>query len=871
MNRSRKVKNIHGGNLDELAAQAGCSRQDIIDFSANINPYGPPEYLRKVISRSVERLVHYPDPFGQGLLQVLADSLGIDTNQLTVANGSTEILYALPRALGCRRAVVPVPSYADYERASSLAGLETVHLQLREENGFRIDFAELGCLLREGDVVFLGRPNNPTGVSFAAAELLHLAVYHPETWFAVDESFIEFIHDKRELVSRNMPLNLIVFRSLTKMYAIPGLRLGFAAAAAKTAAMVQQYLLPWTVNTIAQEVGKAVVADKSYQEQTRKYVRERRMELWNLLTGLPGLKVFPGEANYLLVKLEDKKMTAAELADRLMQTSPQAIAIRKCDNFIGLDSAYFRVAVRTKEENELLGGALAEILVPACRKSRKHKTRTPALMLQGTSSNAGKSILTAALGRIFLQDGFRVAPFKAQNMSLNSFVTRDGEEMGRAQVVQAQACRLDPDVRMNPVLLKPSSDTGCQVILNGKVAGNMTVDNYIGFKPKAREAAFSAYNALAAEYDVMVLEGAGSPAEVNLKQHDIVNMNMARYADANVLLVGDIDRGGVFASFIGTMEVMADWERELVAGFLVNRFRGQASLLGDAYSYVQDFTGRSVLGTVPYIPDHGLPEEDSVSFKAGLYEKERPDQAHVTIGVVDLPHISNFTDVEPFLSEPDVHLLVIRSEAELAAALADLAAVILPGSKNVIADIVYLEQSGLAECIRKTAERDSLDIIGICGGFQMLGCRIMDPLRIESAGENRDGLGILDMATTLAAEKTLARQSATHMPSGRKVQGYEIHHGRTQTSCAGVVRMENGSEDGAVSKDGRIWGTYLHGIFDDDTFRRWYIDKLRVERNLKPLGRVVAPYDLESAFDRLADIVRRSVDMDRIYAVMGLG
>ncbi|MDH4320943.1 MAG: cobyric acid synthase, partial [Desulfobulbaceae bacterium] len=249
---------------------------------------------------------------------------------------------------------------------------------------------------------------------------------------------------------------------------------------------------------------------------------------------------------------------------------------------------------------------------------------TPAIMLQGTCSNAGKSVLTAALCRILLQDGYRVAPFKAQNMSLNSFVTRDGLEMGRAQVVQAQAARLDPDVRMNPILLKPSSDVGSQVIVNGRPVGNMCVADYVRYKPTAFAAALNAYASLAAENDVMVLEGAGSPAEVNLKAHDIVNMAMAREANAKVLLVGDIDRGGVFASFVGTIEVLDQWERDLIAGYVVNRFRGDKTLLADAFTYMLQKTGKPVLGTVDYLKNLGLPEEDSVSFKEGLFNSAAP-------------------------------------------------------------------------------------------------------------------------------------------------------------------------------------------------------------------------------------------------------
>lgn len=487
-------------------------------------------------------------------------------------------------------------------------------------------------------------------------------------------------------------------------------------------------------------------------------------------------------------------------------------------------------------------------------------------MLQGTCSNAGKSVLTAALCRILLQDGHKVAPFKSQNMSLNSFVTRDGLEMGRAQVVQAQAARLDPDVRMNPILLKPSSDVGSQVIVNGKPVGNMTVGEYVRYKPQAFKAAIAAYNSLAAENDVMVLEGAGSPGEVNLKAHDIVNMAMAREANAKVLLVGDIDRGGVFASFVGTIEVLDQWERDLIAGYVVNRFRGDKTLLADAFTYMLNKTGKPVLGTVDYLTDLGLPEEDSVSFKGGLFDAPVPSGEHVTVAMIDLPHISNFTDVEPFLAEPDVHLRVVRKPEDLGTP----DAIILPGSKNVIADLKWLLDSGMGARIQELAEKNTTEIVGICGGFQILGNNIDDPHHIESAGERLNGLALIEMTTVLEEEKTLTRQEGTHLESGLAVHGYEIHHGQSRGVDSPALRWQNGESAGVSASNGNLWGSYLHGIFDADPFRRWFIDRLRTKRGLAAEGRILAPYDLEPAFDRLADVVREALEMDVIYKLLGM-
>jgi cobyric acid synthase CobQ len=441
--------------------------------------------------------------------------------------------------------------------------------------------------------------------------------------------------------------------------------------------------------------------------------------------------------------------------------------------------------------------------------------------------------------------------------------------MGRAQVVQAQACRLDPEVRMNPILLKPNSDTGCQVIVRGKPVGNMRVGEYVRYKPEAFAAAKECYDSLAAEFDAIVLEGAGSPGEVNLKGHDIVNMRMAEYAGAPVLVVGDIDRGGVFAAFVGTMEVLAPWERRRIAGWIVNRFRGDAGLLGPALEYTLRHTGRPVLGVVPYLAELDLPQEDSVEFKSGALDPAGNDEAAVEIAVVDLPHLSNFTDFDAFRVEPDVRLRIIRSAEELRRNRPD--AVILPGSKNTLGDLEYLRQSGLAERVTALARDGVTEIVGICGGFQMLGAEICDPLGIESAATGARGLGLLGARTVISAEKTLVRATARHLPSGLEVTGYEIHHGRTGTDgCVPVLTRCDGWVVGAASHEGRVWGTYLHGVFDADAFRRWFIDRLRVRRGLAPVGEVIGQYDIESALDRLADAVRASIRMDEVYRLLGL-
>jgi len=856
----------HGGNLRRLAEKAGRPRESLLDFSANINPLGPPESLRPVISRTLEEVIHYPDPQSGELAEAIARSFGLAPDQVVLGNGSTELIFALPRALNMTRALIPAPCYVDYSRAAAMAGLKVDFVPLSEEQDFALSCQALQDQVRAGDLVILGVPNNPTGSCPDPASIRALAAANPEAFFLLDEAFADFVPGLGTGFDPSLD-NLGVVRSMTKFYAIPGLRLGFGLFPFGAAPLIRDQVPPWSVNVLAQAVGLDALGQLDYADRTRSLVSVERDRLQRSLEQVPGLRIFPGRANYLFGKVESPSVTAGDLAEGMLKD--HGIPIRVCDNYHGLDERYFRVAVKAGQENERLVAALADVLGASQAKRvrvRPGRSRTPALMFQGTSSNAGKSVLVAALCRILLQDGLRVAPFKAQNMSLNSFVTRDGEEMGRAQVVQAQASRLDPDVRMNPVLIKPSSDVGSQIILRGRPVRNMSVADYIAYKPKAWEEVCQAYDSLAADFDFMVLEGAGSPGEVNLKHHDIVNMRMADYAKAQVVLVGDIDRGGVFASFIGTMEVLAEWERRMVAGFCVNRFRGDPSLLRDALDYTAFFTRRPVLGTVPYLHDLGLPEEDSVSFKGGFFTRERDAGHEIEVALIDLPHISNFTDFEPFLGEPDVAMSVVRSEQDLGRP----DAVIIPGSKNVINDLESLVQSGLGFRIQDLAASGRTEVVGICGGYQMLGQTIRDPHGLESSGAEIEGLGLLPMDTVLEKEKTLTLSRGVHLDSGQPVQGYEIHHGQDKVpALRPVIQLEDGTPAGAAS-DGLVWGVYWHGVFDSDGFRRWFIDRLRTRKGLPPKGEICCRYDIEPALDRLADVVRQSLDMEAVYRLLNL-
>jgi cobyric acid synthase CobQ/L-threonine-O-3-phosphate decarboxylase len=862
----------HGGNIRELAGRAGVEGEAIIDFSANINSLGPPEYLRAVVSRSLDRVVHYPDPEGLELRTILATKHSEDVEHIVLGNGSTELLFALPRIGRWSRAVIPVPCYVDYITAAEQAGLEVDQVFLRAEDKFILDWDRLESHLQGNEIVFLGQPNNPTGISLYPRAILDAARDNPQSLFVVDEAFLDFVPGLESAFDPAVS-NIVVLKSLTKIYAVPGLRLGYGLFPQDLAIAVRETIPPWSVNTMALDVGAAVVKDDDYVYKSRDLVTGLRREMIADLSALPGLDVVSGEANYLLSRITAPDMDALSLFDALLT---QGIAIRTCTNYQGLDSSYFRIAIRCQEDNQRLIQALAGVLgrnskhtQGADHTGKRSKHRVPALMFQGTGSNAGKSILTAALGRILLQDGYRVAPFKAQNMSLNSFVTREGGEMGRAQVVQAQACKLDPDVRMNPVLIKPNSETGSQIIVLGRPVGNMQVMDYVRYKARAWEAVQESYASLAAEHEVMILEGAGSPAEVNLKAHDIVNMHMARQAGAKVLLIGDIDRGGVFASFVGTMEVLAQWERALISGFVINQFRGDASLLDPALEITQRHTGRDVLGVIPHIQHLGLPDEDSVSFKSGWQAAAATDKEGVAIALIDLPHISNFTDFEPFIQEPDVNLQLVRRAADLK----EPAAVILPGSKSVVNDLTFLEHSGLGAKIRYLAQENISEIVGVCGGYQMLGRTICDPHGLESSTEKMQGLGLLPMHTVMEEDKTLTLRQGVHCASGLPVHGYEIHHGRSQADGGQpVLRLGHGNDRGLELTNGHalVWGAYLHGLFDADEFRRWFIDRLRQRLGLPPLGTIQVSYDLEPALDRLADIVRENLDVKRLKQELGL-
>jgi len=488
------------------------------------------------------------------------------------------------------------------------------------------------------------------------------------------------------------------------------------------------------------------------------------------------------------------------------------------------------------------------------------------LMVQGTGSHVGKSTLVTALCRLFTQDGLRVAPFKAQNMANNAHVCRDGGEIGRAQAVQAQACGIEPTIEMNPVLLKPCTDVGSQVVVLGKAVRTMTAREYQAFKPSLIPTVRQCLDNLRNAYDVVVIEGAGSPAEINLRGSDIVNMRTAALADAPVLLVGDIDFGGVFAQLVGTMHLLLEEERGRIRGFVINKFRGDIEILKPGLDFLERETGRPVLGVLPYYKDIRIAEEDTVpAEKVG----SRPGNGKIRIVVIKHPRIANFTDFDALEAEPDVSLRYLeRPDGEVPDAF------ILPGTKSTIADLRHLKSVGFVGEIGRALDRGST-VVGICGGFQMLGTRIFDPHHVESSADVEEGLGLLPSVTVFCERKQTSQVRAVHLASGAPVEGYEIHMGCTQGNPSPdplfkiTERFGFAAEayDGMSGREGRLWGTYLHGLFDSAPFRRHFIDQLRAKRGMDPLATSAASGPL-GEIDKLATLVRAHLDVDLLYKIL---
>lgn len=489
-----------------------------------------------------------------------------------------------------------------------------------------------------------------------------------------------------------------------------------------------------------------------------------------------------------------------------------------------------------------------------------------AIMIQGTASDVGKSVVCTALCRILANDGFKVAPFKSQNMALNSYITEDGGEIGRAQGVQAEAARTTATTDMNPILLKPKGDMVSEVIVHGKHFNNIDAVTYREqfvemLMPKVRES----LTRLAASYDVLVLEGAGSPAEINLKKRDIANMRMAHETDAAVILVADIERGGVFASLVGTLMLLDEDERARVKGIIINKFRGMKELLDSGIDWLEEYTNIPVLGVIPHI-DVQIEAEDSMALSSLRLKKPKTEEFLIDVAVICFPRISNFTDIDPLMDEPYVGVRFVKSAAELKKPTV----IILPGTKNTVEDYAWMVSTGLAAAVRQAAQKGSY-IFGICGGYQMLGETLIDEQAIEGTGGLTNTLGLLPLETIFVPEKQTVQVSG-QLSTGEAVTGYEIHLGRTTATqpIQPFVQLHDGRTDGVRSDGDRIIGTYLHGIFHNRQFTRNYFNNIRQEMGLSVIeGDVQSEEEhREQAYEMLDRHIRQHLNMELIYSLI---
>lgn len=494
------------------------------------------------------------------------------------------------------------------------------------------------------------------------------------------------------------------------------------------------------------------------------------------------------------------------------------------------------------------------------------------IMLQGTASDVGKSVLSTAFCRYFLEEGFRIAPFKSQNMALNSYVTRDGGEIGRSQGVQAEAAGVEATVDMNPVLLKPKGEMVSEVIVHGRHFADVDARSYRGpvldqIMAPIRES----LERLSREYEILVIEGAGSPAEINLKNRDVVNMRIAHLADAPVLLVADIERGGVFASIVGTLELLEPQDRARVKGFVINKFRGSKDVLDPGIEWLEKRTGIPVLGVLPHV-EIGIDPEDSMSLASLQLKGNRKSMADLDVAVIRFPRISNFTDFLPLMNLADTAVRYVKSIHELG----QPDVIILPGTKNTMDDLDWLKATGLAKEIFRLKDQGS-SVVGICGGYQMLGKKLADPDGVESGQKEQDGLGLLPLETRFVSGKKTIRIQGEPLAAwggSEPVDGYEIHMGRTRlsTGASPLFKLSDHRLDGAVSKDGEVWGTYLHGLFDNISFTNHWLNRLRRKKGL-PQQEENLPNRQESreeVYAFLSEWIREYVDMEKVKEIMGL-
>ncbi len=830
----------HGGERRRMAQRFGDDPEAWLDLSTGINPWAWPDPapLPGPPPEAWQRLPETED----GLEAAARAYYG--TEHLLAVPGSQAAIAVLPFLRGPSRVTILSPTYGEHAAAWQRAGHAVQRVSAAAIQ------AGPSVSSRRWDVLIVTNPNNPTGERFDPD---CLARWHADLatrggWLIVDEAFAD-LTPTDSTADRTSQSGWIVLRSFGKFFGLAGARVGFVLAEPGLRQRLAEQIGPWPVAGPSRWLARQALADTAWQAQMRARLSAARERLNGVLTR-HGLEPAGGTDLFRWVNHESPMACAEALAGH-------RILVRTFQYPLGLRFGFPGAARDWERLDAALEAARDD---PASRPAAPARARasappTPTLMIQGTQSDAGKSTLVAGLGRALRRRGVDVAPFKPQNMALNSAVTPTGGEIGRAQAVQARACGLDATPDMNPVLIKPNTETGAQVIVDGRAIGNREARDFSAYRQEVRGAVFAAYERLAAGHECILVEGAGSPAEVNLRAHDIANMGFAEAVDCPVVLVGDIDRGGVFAQLVGTVSVLAPSEQARIRGLVINRFRGEQALLQPGLDWLEDRLARPVLGVLPYLTDLHLEAEDAV-------DPRQVSKGSLRVRVPVTPRLSNHTDFDPLRLHPQVDLRYVRAGEALEPA--DL--IILGGSKSVIADLAWLRAQGFDEAIHRHLAEGGR-VLGICGGWQMLGDTLEDPDGLEGPAGTAEGLGLLEVTTRLAPEKILGQVEGRLTVAGEPVAvGYEIHAGATQgRACQRpLIQRGDGLHDGARSPDDRVMGTYLHGLFEGP-------EAIAALLHWAGLSQPDTGFDYrqerDRALDRLADAIDAHLDVDRLLGI----
>ncbi len=841
---------FHGGRLRE--ARETFARAQFLDFSVNTNAFWLPPTLPGAVPLA-DAVAQYPEADAFSVAARFSEIHGVPQAHLLPTAGAIEGLYLAARLFQGKRAAVFHPSFADYTRACEAAGVETVALELLPEPpSLERAFASL----EKADVVFLGNPNNPTGRLFPDLEALIESPRLAHLAWVIDEAFIEFTPTplRSSLLQKlgGLP-NVILLRALTKSWSVPGLRLGFLATS-HPAWMTRLRAMqpPWPLSGVTEAWAKANLTSENQRlmQESLAALAGLRQGLSNGIQALGELRAFPSESNFILV--ESVRQDATRLYDRL---GAEGILIRVCHGFQGLEGRrFFRVAVRSEPDNARLLDALAECTVAPTRAPRaKSPKPMRAISVLGTSSNSGKSWVATALCAWLRRKGLRVAPFKAQTLSNHSAVTADGGEIGRAQAVQAEACGLLPSVRMNPILLKPSGASGSQLVRLGRAEGHIKAAEYYTRIEELWPTVTDSLAYWSTRCDALVLEGAGSPVELNLMQRDMANLRPVRNLDSRWLLVADVERGGVFGQAAGTWTLLPHADRARCLGLIVNKFRGDLSLFSDAAQYFAPHFGAPLLGTLPYAEKLQPENEDSLSAEPAAALTGEP------LHWIRFPHLSNSQDTNPWGLDEGVRIEWTQKPETLAEAKV----IVLPGTKDTLADLRWLKRSGLADAILQARQRGAL-ILGICGGFQMLGELLSDPEGVAGEKGEESGLGMLPTRTQFSPEKEVRNVEAIFQ--GERWQSYEIHMGRTVFTGMLEPLLQVSDLSGPRPEGcrlGNVWGTYLHGFFEATEVRR------EVTRVSGISGHRASPVSFrrqrEELYNGMADLLEEHLNLEELW------